>query len=341
MVSCYNKFNYGEKGWFPTKKVIIILTVLLLVLTGILFAVLRCDHVWTEATCQAPKTCEKCGKTEGEIAEHSCIDATCTIPPICRYCIKAQGEPLGHDWQSATCIQPETCKRCDATQGETAAHTLGNSTDGKTKPCTICGESVAIKYVALTFDDGPSGKITQDLLDGLKERNVEATFFLCGYRIKLFPDYPALIAQSGCEVALHTENHAYLTKLSAGQIRKEIQNELNRIPSDISIRLLRPPGGLINDTVESVCRDFGLSIIMWSLDTEDWNKGDTASIVASIQQASDGDIILMHEIERKSVTAALEAIDIMQAKGYEFVTVSELAAIMDEPLYGGSVYYSM
>ena len=337
---CYNTFSKVEKRWHSTKKVIILLAALL-VLACILIPVLRCHHVWMEATCQAPQTCENCGKTRGEPVAHSCTEATCVHPPICRYCIEAQGEPLEHDWQDATCMEPQTCKRCHATQGKTAAHTLGDSTDGITKSCSVCGESVEIQYVSLTFDDGPTGKITQTLLEGLKERNAEATFFLCGYRIKLFPDFPALIDQAGCEVALHTENHSYLTKLSASQIRKEIQNELNRIPGDIPVHLLRPPGGLINDTVESVCRDFGLGIVMWSLDTEDWDKEDTASIVDSIKQASDGDIILMHELEEKSITAALEAIDIMQAKGYEFVTVSELARIKGKSLYGGSVYYSL
>lgn len=272
---------------------------------------------------------------------HSCTAATCVYPPICRYCIQAQGEPLSHDWQSATCLKPETCSVCNATRGERTDHTPGESIDGKTRPCTVCGEAIPIKFVALTFDDGPAGDITATLLEGLKERDAKATFFLCGYQIGYFPDHPTLITQAGCEVGLHTENHANLSSLSASQIRSEIQDELYRIPGDIPIRLLRPPGGQFDDTVTSVCQEYGMSIIMWSVDTEDWNKPDAESIVPAITQAQDGDIILMHELEWKSIHAALEAIDIMKAEGYEFVTISELARIKEKPLYGGDVYYSM
>ena len=300
----------------------------------------RCDHVWMDATCEHPMTCETCGKTKGDCIEHSCIAATCTNPPICRYCIKAQGEPLGHDWQPATCSTPESCKRCSATQGSTTAHTLGKSTDGITKPCVDCGASVRIKYVALTFDDGPAGPTTQTLLEGLEARDAKATFFLCGYQIGYFPDYPELIDSYGHEIGLHTENHAYLTKVENDTIRREIRKELERMP-DIPIRLLRPPGGHFNGTVESICSSYGLSIIMWSLDTMDWDHENPAEIVPNILKAKEGDIILMHDLKSSSVEAALQAIDIMKADGYEFVTISELAAIRDCPLYGGSVYYSM
>ena len=285
--------------------------------------------------------CEKCGKTKGEAIAHSYTDATCTTPPICRYCIAAGGEPLGHDWIPATCLQGDHCARCNATKGNRGPHTLGTSTDGKTKPCTVCGASVEIQYVALTFDDGPSGQVTKDLLKGLEDRNAKATFFLCGYRISLFPDYPELIHSYGHEIGLHTENHAYLSNLSSDDIRRELTKELDRIPDDIPIRLMRPPGGHINGTVESICSNYGLSIIMWSLDTQDWNNEEPQPVIDTLMGAKAGDIILMHDIKENSVNAALEAIEILQAKGYEFVTVSELAALTGRDLYGGGVYYAM
>ena len=80
---------------------------------------------------------------------------------------------------------------------------------------------------------------------------------------------------------------------------------------------------------------------MWSLDTMDWDHDDASQIVPNILRAQAGDIILMHDLKSSSVEAALEAIDIMRAEGYEFVTVSELAQITGCDLYGGSVYYSM
>ena len=312
----------------------------MLVVLVVFLLVIRCDHVWQEATCSAPQTCEKCGRTKGDPVDHSYTTANCTYPAMCRYCYAIQGEPLGHDWQSATCVSLESCSRCIATRGHRARHTLGDSTDGQTKSCTVCGKQYDIKYVALTFDDGPSGENTQNLLDGLKERDAKATFFLCGYQISYHPDFPEKIAEQGHEIGLHTENHSYLTNFSNDVVRSEISKELDRMPN-IPIRLLRPPGGHYNGTVESICSSFGLSIIMWSLDTMDWDYEDPSLIVPNIRSAKAGDIILMHDLKSSSVEAALEAIDIMQAEGYEFVTVSELAQITGCDLYGGGVYYSM
>lgn len=322
------------------KKKLIILELILLALLCAFLLVIRCDHVWLDATCSAPQTCEKCGKTKGDPVAHSFTEANCTYPSMCRYCYKIQGEPLGHDWQPATCLSPEKCSRCIATRGHRSLHTLGASADGKTKSCTVCGQQFDVKYVALTFDDGPSGENTQNLLDGLKERNAKATFFLCGYQISYHPGFPEKIAEDGHEIGLHTENHKFLTNFSSDVVRSEISKELDRMPN-IPIRLMRPPGGHCDGTVESICSSYGLSIIMWSLDTRDWDYDDASKIVPNVLNAKAGDIILMHDLKSSSVEAALEAIDIMRSEGYEFVTVSELAQITGCDLYGGSVYYSM
>jgi peptidoglycan/xylan/chitin deacetylase (PgdA/CDA1 family) len=327
--------------WSATKKKILILSAILLILIVTAILLFRCDHVWMDATCAAPQTCEICGKTKGDPVEHSYTAATCTLPPICRYCITPSGEPLGHDWQAATCIKGESCSRCNVSRGAKGPHTLGESTDGKTKPCTVCGESIKIQYVALTFDDGPSGQVTKDLLDGLKARNAKATFFLCGYRIKLFPDYPGLIAEYGNEVGLHTENHAYLSQLTSEQIRSEIRKELDRIPSDVPVRLLRPPGGCCSDAVDQVAGAMGLAIIGWNLDPKDWATQDTAAVGKSILDGvQDGDIILMHDMSASSVSAALNIVDLLTARGFRFVTVSELARIRDTRLIPGACYRS-
>lgn len=326
--------------WIPTKKKIFIVAAILLVLLAVILIITHCDHVWMEATCLAPQTCEKCGRTKGDIGDHSYTAANCNYPSMCRYCYEIKGEPLGHDWQPATCLSPESCSRCIATQGHRSIHTLGASSDGKTKSRTVCQKEFPIKYVALTFDDGPSGENTKNLLAGLKERNAKATFFLCGYQISYHPDYPEMIYNDGHEIGLHTENHRYLTNFSSDVVRSELRNELDRMPN-IPVRLMRPPGGHYNGTVESICSTYGLSIIMWSLDTLDWDSDTAQEIIPNIRKAQDGDIILMHDLKDTSVEAALEAITLMQAEGYEFVTVSELSEIKDCPLYGGSVYYSM
>lgn len=300
------------------------------------------EHSWQAATCMAPKTCAGCGLTEGDVTDHKWQGSTCSKPTSCVYCGKSEGEAQGHAWQDATCTQAKRCTKCGATSGSALGHDFEDSTDGKTKLCRTCGELVTIKYVAITFDDGPSGNITKTLLEGLKERNAKATFFICGYRIRSFRSYPQLILDYGHEIGLHTDNHAYLTNLDAAGIRKELAGMLPLLPEGYQVRLMRPPGGYYNDEVRAVCLDMGLSIIMWSVDPRDWETNNVDTIVNRIVNgASHGGIILMHDLKSSSVTAALKAIDQLQAQGYVFVTVSELAEIMGKTLEPGRVYYSV
>ncbi len=76
------------------------------------------EHIWKDATCAEPATCEECGETEGEPLGHTWSEATCTDPKTCSVCGETEGEPLGHDWQPATHESPETCSRCGETRGE-------------------------------------------------------------------------------------------------------------------------------------------------------------------------------------------------------------------------------
>lgn len=299
-------------------------------------------HQWADATCDSPATCTVCGHTEGEKLEHNWKKATCANPRTCSLCGKTSGSALGHTWKDATCVAAKTCTTCGKTSGNALGHDFPETNNGETKTCNTCGTTVKIKCVAITFDDGPSGKITSRLLEGLEERGAKATFFICGYRIESYPKYPQKILDYGHEIGLHTYNHATLTKRDAAGIREELESMYPLLPTGYSVTLMRPPGGSYNSTVKQVCADMGLSIIMWSVDPKDWATNDVDTIVQRIVNgAFDGAIILMHDLKSSSVTAALEAIDILQAQGYEFVTVSELAAIQGRTLEDGKVYSSL
>ena len=300
------------------------------------------EHTWRSATCKEPQTCDFCGATQGDVGDHTWRAASCESPKHCTVCGKTSGEKLGHTWKAATCEKPKTCTRCGATKGSALGHDFEKASNGKTKTCKTCGEKVKIKYVAITFDDGPSGSITETLLDGLAKRGAKATFFLCGYRIDTYGSLPQKILDGGHEIGLHTDNHATLTKLSAAKVRKELQDVLDMLPEGANVTLMRPPGGAFNSTTKSVCADMGLSIIMWSVDPRDWATSDSSQVVSRIvSQVSDGSIILLHDLKSSSVRAALNVIDRLQAQGYEFVTVSELAEIKGRDLEPGEVYYSL
>jgi len=98
-----------------------------------------CSHSWKNATCTAPKTCAKCGVTEGTATGHNWKDATCTTPKTCANCNATEGTATGHNWEAATCTTPKTCKTCGATEGAVAAHSWKDATCTAPKTCKNCG----------------------------------------------------------------------------------------------------------------------------------------------------------------------------------------------------------
>ena len=207
-------------------------------------------------------------------------------------------------------------------------------------PAAHAGETQ--KYIALTFDDGPSGRYTERLLDGLLEREIHATFFLCGYRVDKYPSLAARIAQEGHEIGSHSDRHEFFTHMNADAVCADLRAAAEKIASATgrTPELLRPPGGLYDLDVirRSVCADS--PIILWSVDPEDWRGKSAAGIAAYVtKRAKSGDIILLHDMHASSVDAALRIVDTLEAQGFIFVTVSELALLSGTRLRGGETYY--
>lgn len=195
------------------------------------------------------------------------------------------------------------------------------------------------KYLALTFDDGPSGRFTRRLLDGLAQRNAKATFFLCGYRLKDYPDEAQRIFDEGHEIGLHGYSHRSMKTMSRREIAQEIVDTRALLPDRCQPVWLRPPGGCCSDGLCQVTACKNLGILNWSVDPRDWNTSDSSAIVQSVvKNVRDGDVVLLHDMSDSSVDAALAIVDILQARGYEFVTVSELAKIRDVTIVCGQVY---
>ncbi|MBQ3541940.1 MAG: polysaccharide deacetylase family protein [Oscillospiraceae bacterium] len=183
------------------------------------------------------------------------------------------------------------------------------------------------KLVALTFDDGPSGRYTQRLLDGLEERNVKATFLLCGYRMEQYPTLTQKIYQLGHEIGLHGYSHKTLQHTCRQGAQREIQKAMELIPDGCEITFFRSPGGLCSKDVLEVAKEWELSMLLWSVDPKDWAVHDAAAITKSVvDRVKDGDIILLHDMSDSSVDAAFTIIDQLQEQGYRFVTASQLAA---------------
>ena len=195
------------------------------------------------------------------------------------------------------------------------------------------------KYVALTFDDGPSGKYTRALLDGLYDRGVHATFLLCGYRMKDYPDLTRRIYEEGHEIGYHGFTHKSMQSMSRRDIAGELEDSQALLPEGCQPVFLRPPGGCCSDAVRQVAEVRNLAILSWSVDPRDWATHDTAAVErAVLKNVKDGDIVLLHDMSDSSVQAALDIVDVLLDQDYEIVTVSRLVLIRGVKLRPGQVY---
>lgn len=197
-----------------------------------------------------------------------------------------------------------------------------------------------VSYVALTFDDGPSGRYTRRLLDGLEERNVKATFLLCGYRIETYPEETRRIYDEGHEIGIHGYSHGSFCPMTADEITREIRATAALLPAGCHPLFLRPPGAVCSEEVAKAAEKDGLAILNWSVDPQDWAVRNADMIVRAVtERTGDGDVILLHDMSDSSVDAALRIVDILSARGFEFVTVTELAQIKGTRLQPGAEYY--
>lgn len=185
----------------------------------------------------------------------------------------------------------------------------------------------ARKYVALTFDDGPSPRCTPQLLDGLRELGAHATFFVVGCQVEKDPDIVQRIADEGHQVGNHSYDHAALNTLTSAQALEDLQKNdrlLRELLGD-GAYWVRPPYGLLP---EEEAAALTVPLVNWSVDTEDWRTKDRDKILDVIYRCTgDGDIVLLHDRYQNTVDAVLTAVAHLQQQGYEFVTVAELLEI--------------
>ena len=184
--------------------------------------------------------------------------------------------------------------------------------------------------VALTFDDGPKASVTDRILNSLEANGGRATFFMVGSNVTA-GNTPTIqrMAALNCEVANHTNDHKYLTKLGADGIRSQVLSVNQKIQEACGVTpsLLRPPGGYYDQPSLNVLTSMGMPAVMWSIDTRDWQHKNPAKTISSVlEHVKDGDIILMHDIYSTTADAAEVIIPELVKRGYQLVTVSELAA---------------
>ncbi len=184
---------------------------------------------------------------------------------------------------------------------------------------------VTKKLVALTFDDGPSGTHTNEILDVLEKYDSVATFFDVGELMETYPEAMKRADAMGCEMGSHSYSHANLQTSSAEKIRSEIQKADDAFKAVLGYtpKLLRPPYGAVGSTLYENCDKY---LIGWSVDTLDWKSRNAQSVIQSVKSIGnlEGDVILMHAIYGSTADAVEELVPWLIEEGYQLVTISEL-----------------
>lgn len=186
-------------------------------------------------------------------------------------------------------------------------------------------------FVAMTFDDGPSAALTPKLLDLLAAHHMKATFFVVGQNAADHPEILRRAVKEGHEIANHSWSHPNLGKMGDDGVRRELQKTDDAIKAAIGVRptLMRPPYGSITARQKRwMHEEFGYRIILWDVDPLDWKRPGPSVVTSRIlKEARPGSIILAHDIHAPTIEAMPATFDQLQAKGFKFVTVTELLAM--------------
>jgi len=194
--------------------------------------------------------------------------------------------------------------------------------------------------VALTFDDGPDPVRTQKIIDILQKYHSRATFFDIGNLMEKYPTVLKAEFDSGCDVGGHTYSHTNLNNLSKEEIEEEM-NKMEKVFRNVTgnnLKYIRPTYGNANELVRTTVKH---PLINWCIDSLDWKTRDKEKILEEIYQTEDfdGKIVIMHVIYDATVEAVEELIPDLINKGYQLVTISEMAEYKDCILENGKVYY--
>ncbi|WP_371476670.1 polysaccharide deacetylase family protein [Kitasatospora sp. NBC_00315] len=172
-------------------------------------------------------------------------------------------------------------------------------------------------YVGLTFDDGPSNDHTPGLLNALKQNGLRATMFNEGQYAAAYPAQVQAEINAGMWVGNHSYTHPHLIQESQAQIDSEVSRTQQAIAGagGGTPKLFRPPYGETNATLQAVEAKYGLTQVIWDVDSQDWNGAGTDAIVQANARLTNGQIILMHEWPANTLAAIPRIAQGLAARG--------------------------
>ncbi|GGV89430.1 polysaccharide deacetylase family protein [Streptomyces massasporeus] len=216
-----------------------------------------------------------------------------------------------------------TAKRALTVLAATAAAALTVTATTTSAAAPARAAACGAGYVGLTFDDGPSGTTTK-LLDALRQNGLRATMFNQGQYAAANPSLVRAQVAAGMWVANHSYTHPHLTRLGQAQIDSEISRTQQAIATagGGTPKLFRPPYGETNATVKSVAARYGLTEIIWHVDSQDWNGASTDAIVQSVARLTNGQIILMHDWPANTLAAVPRIAQTLATRGLCAGTIS-------------------
>ena len=213
-------------------------------------------------------------------------------------------------------IRPRPSKRALHTATAVAVMAAAGVT-GPVVNATAAHAATCRGYVGLTFDDGPSNAHTPALLSALTQHGLRATMFNEGRYAAAYPAQVRAEVSAGMWIGNHSYTHPHLTQLNQAQIDSEIARTQQAIAGagGGTPRLFRPPYGETNATVRDVAASYGLTQIIWDVDSQDWNGAGSDAIVRAAARLTGGQIMLMHDWSANTLAAIPRIAQGLAARG--------------------------
>ena len=166
-----------------------------------------------------------------------------------------------------------------------------------------------VPIVALTFDDGPNGRCTGEVLDALAEVGAPATFFVLGKNVDAGgnDDLLARMVREGHTIGLHGYHHEGRMMVVPGALRDELRDATRAVRAALDragmqgpvprLRFFRPPFGFLTSATADAAAGEGFAIVLWTVSVADWQSGSTAPEIVDrvLERAAAGDVIVLHD----------------------------------------------